>query len=242
MTRTGRRAALAALLAAPVLAIPVWSAPAASAQSPFPVPTARPTPSWSPSAWPTPSWSPSAWPIPSWPTRSCALPGTPLAPSSKGRVERLIGNLSPAPGRTVSPGATISFLLADGGPFPTPLSGDAVVTVNGTTVTAVAGAEESGVPVKFANSRDVLSWWWGWWQPTACEVPFSFTLPETASGTVQIKVTAYDGDGHHETLSWTVKVATTDLPGSTVGGLGVAAVGGVVLTVVQLRRRRGAAR
>jgi hypothetical protein len=205
-----RLAALAALLAAPVLAVPVWTAPAASAA---PVTFAR----------------------------SCSLPWPPPGqpwrlwlPFWGHRTEALIGNLSPAPGSTVAPGATISFLIAGEKPFPTPLSGDAVVTVNGASVTATAGAEESGVPITYANPGDRGS------RSTKYEVPFSFALPTDVSGSAHIRATARDGDGNAETVCWTLTVQTTALPSGAVGGIGVAAIGGLALMMVQLRRRRGA--
>ena len=207
MKRYVRRAAFAALLAAPVLAVPVSTASAAPA---VPVSSAR----------------------------SCSLPWHPRAPypywSWNHRVEGLIGNLSPAPGSTVAPGATISFLIADGKPFPTPLSGDAVVTVNGVSVTPTAGDGESGVPITYANPRDRGS------RSTKYEVPFSFALPANISGSAHIRVTARDGDGHQETICWTLTVQTMALPSGAIGGLGAAVLGGLALMVVQFRRRRGA--
>jgi hypothetical protein len=198
-----RRAAFAALLAAPV---PVWAAPAASA---------------------APAGSAAA-------ERSCSLPGHPQPWDRDRRVEGLIGNLSPGAGSSVAPGTTISFLIADEKPFPTPLSGDAVVTVNGASVTATAGAQENGVPITYANPRDKGS------RSTRYEVPFSFTLPADITGSAHIQATAHDGDGNKETVCWTLTVPETSLPSGAIGGIGVAAVGGVVLMVVQLRRRRGA--
>jgi hypothetical protein len=202
MRRHARRAALGALLIAPVVAVPLWTAPAASAASRPPAP-------------------------------SCALPGHPWPPFWFGRDEPLVGNLSPAPGSTVAVGATISFLVASARPFPTPLSRDVVINVNGATVTATAGATESGVPITYANPGDRGP------RSANCEVPFSFVVPATISGTARVRVTAYDGSGHKETVSWTVTVQTTALPSGTVGGIGVAAAGGLALMVVQLRRRRG---
>jgi hypothetical protein len=134
----------------------------------------------------------------------------------------------------VAPGSTVSFLIADEKPFPAPLSGDAAVTVNGTTVTPTAGAAESGVPITYANPRDKGS------RSTRYEVPFSFALPVTITGSAHVRVTAYDGDGNKETACWTLTVQATELPSGTMGGIGVAAAGGLVLMVVQLRRRRGA--
>ena len=166
--------------------------------------------------------------------RSCSLPGHPQAWAWDRRVEGLIGNLSPAAGSTVAPGSTISFLIADERPFPTPSSGDAVVTVNGVSVTPTAGAEESGVPITYANPRDEGS------RSTRYEVPFSFALPATISGSAHVRATAYDGDGNRETVCWTLTVQETMLPSGAIGGIGLAAVGGVVLLVVQVRRRRGA--
>lgn len=149
-------------------------------------------------------------------------------------MEGLIDNLSPAPWSTVAPGSTISFLIADQAPFPAPLSGDVVVTVNGTTVTATAGPEESGVPVTYANGFDKGT------RSTNCEVPYSFVLPAAVNGAVHLSATAYDGDGNKETVRWILTVGTTTLPSGAVGGIGLAAVGGLVLMVVQLRRRHGA--
>lgn len=163
---------------------------------------------------------------------SCPLPGPVGEPGLQDRVEGLIGNLSPAASGTVAPGSTISFLIADEVPFPAPLSGDAVVTVNGTPVIAIAGAAESGIPVTYVNPRDKGS------QSTDCEVPFSFALPASISGSAHIHVVARDGDGNVETVRWTLTVQTTALPNGAVGGIGVAAIGGLVLMVVQVRRRR----
>ena len=198
-----RRAAFAALLAAPVLVVPVWTASAAPAK-------------------------------PVAPTPSCPLRAHPQAPDRKGRDEGLIGNLSPAAGSTVAVGSTISFLIADERPFPTPLSGDVVVTVNGALVTATAGAGESGVPITYANRRDKGS------RSTNCEIPFSFALPSSISGSVHVRATAHDGDGNKETVFWTLTVQTTTVPNGAVGGIGLAAIGGLVLIVIQIRRRRGA--
>jgi hypothetical protein len=201
------RAALAALLAVPVLAVPAWTAPASAAPA-----------------------------KPAGQAPSCPLPGPVKQAGLQDRVEALIGNLSPAAGSAVGAGATISFLVADEVPFPTPLSGDVVVTVNGASVTVVAGAGESGVPITYANPRDKGS------QSTDCEVPFSFALPSSISGSAHIRVVARDGDGNVETVRWTLTVQTTALPNGAVGGIGVAAIGGLVLMVVQVRRRRGSAR
>lgn len=206
MRRCVRLVAFAALLAAPVLAVPAWTASAAPAEPAMP-----------------------AVPVP-----SCPLPGRPLAPYPWGKAEALIGNLSPAAGSAVAAGSTISFLIADEKPFPTPLSRDVIVTVNGRGVTATAGAGEGGVPITYASPRDKGS------RSTRCEVPFSFVLPATISGTAHIRVTAYDGDGNTETVRWTLTVPTTELPDGAVGGIGLAVVGGLVLMVVQVRRRRGA--
>jgi hypothetical protein len=205
------RAAFAALLAAPVLAIPVWTASAAPAK-------------------------------PAAATPSCPLPGNPRESGPLDRVEGLIGNLSPAPGSTMAAGSTISFLIADegpfppvaaGGPIPIHVPGDVLVTVNGHSVTATAGAEESGVPITYANPRDKGS------QSTDCEVPFSFAVPSGISGSAHVRATARDGDGNVETVRWILTVQTTALPNGAVGGIGVAAIGGLVLMVVQVRRRRG---
>jgi hypothetical protein len=149
-------------------------------------------------------------------------------------VEGLIGNLSPAAGSTVAPGSTASFLVADETPFPTPLSRDASITVNGASVTPTAGAGESGVPITYANPRDKQS------QSTKYEVPFSFALPTDISGTAHVRATAYDGDGGTESICWNLNVATTELPNGAIGGFGVAALGGLALMVVQFRRRRSA--
>lgn len=212
MKRYVRRAAFAALLAAPVLAVPVSTASAAPAVS---VSSAR----------------------------SCSLPWPPgyfFTPYPywywTHRVEGLIGNLSPAPGSTVAPGATISFLIADEKPFPTPLSGAAVVTVNGASVTPTAGAAESGVPITYANPRDKGS------RSTKYEVPFSFALPVASTGSAHIRATARDADGNQETICWTLTVQTTELPSGAIGGLGAAVLGGLALIVAQFRfrRRRGA--
>jgi hypothetical protein len=213
-----RRAAFGTLLAAPVLAASAIPVPSASAT------TAGPAVS----------------------TSACHLPGHRQAPSStgpdgrtkrpignRGRSEGLIGNLSPAPGSTVAVGSTISFLIADERPFPTPLSRDVAVTVNGVRVTATAGAEESGVPVTYANRRDKGS------RSASCEVPFSFALPSSVSGSAHVQVTAHDGDGDKETVRWTLTVQTTTVPTGAVGGIVMAAAGGLVLLVVQVRRRRG---
>jgi hypothetical protein len=222
MKRYLRRAAFAALLAAP---IPVCTASAASAVPA--VPAARvsscPLPFWGhPEAAP-------AWPAPAWP----ALPW-PALPWRRSHVEALIGNLSPAAGSTVAPGSTVSFLIADEKPFPAPLSRDASITVNGAAVTPTAGAGESGVPVTYANPRDNGS------RSTKYEVPFSFALPTNISGSAHVRATAYDGDGGTETVCWTLNVQTTALPSGALGGFGVAALGGLALMVVQFRRRRGA--
>ncbi|MBV9447154.1 MAG: hypothetical protein JO345_14835 [Streptosporangiaceae bacterium] len=194
-----RRAAFAALLTAPVLAVPALSASAAPA-----------TPA-------TPA--------------SCPLPGDPQSPNPIGQAEGLIGNLSPAAGSAVAAGATISFLIADEGPFRTPLSGDVVVTVNGVRVMATAGAQESGVPITYADLDDKGS------QSSACEVPFSFVLPARISGSAHIRATAYDGDGEVERVSWTLTVQTTTLPDGAVGGIALAALAGGVLFFTQLWRR-----
>ena len=186
--------------------VPVWAAPAASA---------------------APAGSAAA-------ERSCSLPGHPRVLDLNRRVEGLIGNLSPATGSTVAAGSTISFLIADEVPFPTPLSCDVLVTVNGASVTPTAGAEESGVPITYANPRDMGS------RSTNREVPYSFALPSKISGRAHVRVTAYDGDGNKETACWTLTVQATELPSGTMGGIGVAAAGGLVLMVVQVRRRRGA--
>ena len=199
------RVAFAALLAAPVLAVAVWTAPAASAAAA--VPAAR---------------------VPS------CLPGHPRVLDLNRRVEGLIGNLSPATGSTVAAGSTISFLIADEVPFPTPLSCDVLVTVNGASVTPTAGAEESGVPITYANPRDMGS------RSTNREVPYSFALPSKISGRAHVRVTAYDGDGNKETISWTLTVQTTTVPTGAVGGIGLAVIGALVLMVVQIRRRRDA--
>ncbi len=198
-----QRAAFAALLAAPVLAVPVLTASAAPVR-------------------------------PAATTSSCPA-GDEGEAGLQNRVEGLIGNLSPAAGSAVAPGSAVSFLIADEGPFPTPLSRDVLVSVNGASVTATAGAEESGVPITYANPRDMGS------RSTACEVPFSFALPSSISGTVHIRAIARDGDGNVETVGWTLTVQTTPLPDGAVGGIGVAAIGGLVLMVVQVRRRRSAA-
>ena len=166
--------------------------------------------------------------------RSCSLPGHPQAWAWDRRVEGLIGNLSPAAGSTVAPGSTISFLIADEVPFPTPLSCDVLVTVNGASVTPTAGAEESGVPITYANPRDMGS------RSTNREVPYSFALPSKISGRAHVRVTAYDGDGNKETISWTLTVQTTTVPTGAVGGIGLAVIGALVLMVVQIRRRRDA--
>jgi hypothetical protein len=200
LKRYVQRAAFAALLAAPVLAVPFSTASAAPVK-------------------------------PATPTSSCPA-GDEGEPGLQDRVEGLIGNLSPATGSAVAPGSTVSFLIADEGPFPTPLSRDVIVTVNGASVTAAAGTEESGVPITYANPRDMGS------RSTACEVPFSFALPSSITGTVHIRATARDGDGNVETVRWTLAVQTTPLPDGAVGGIGVAAIGGLVLIVVQVRRGR----
>jgi hypothetical protein len=209
-----RLAALGALLAAPVLAVPVWTASAASA-----APAARVTSARS---------CPLPWPIPGHPWRMW-LPFWNL------RGEALIGNLSPAPGSSVAPAGAISFLIAGEVPFPTPLSGDAVVTVNGASVTPTAGAEESGVPITYAIPRGLGS------RSTKYEVPFSFALPTDVSGNVNIRAVARDGAGGQEAVCWTLTVQTTTLPTGAVGGIAVAALGGLALTVTQFRRRRGVA-
>ena len=203
MKRYDGRVAFAALLAALVLAVAVWTAPAASAAAA--VPAAR---------------------VPS------CLPGHPRVLDLNRRVEGLIGNLSPATGSTVAAGSTISFLIADEVPFPTPLSCDVLVTVNGASVTPTAGAEESGVPITYANPRDMGS------RSTNREVPYS--LPSKISGRAHVRVTAYDGDGNKETISWTLTVQTTTVPTGAVGGIGLAVIGALVLMVVQIRRRRDA--
>lgn len=208
MNRYLRRAALAALLAAP---IPVCTASAASA-----APTVSPA---RVSACPFPLWG--------W--------GHPEAfPWWHPHTEGLIGNLSPAVGSAVAPGSTVSFLVADEKPFPAPLSRDVSITVNGASVTATAGAGESGVPVTYANPRDRGS------RSTKYEVPFSFALPTDISGSAHVRATAFDGDGGIEAICWTLNVQTTALPNGTIGGFGVAALGGLALMVVQFRRRRGA--
>ena len=130
--------------------------------------------------------------------------------------------------------SAISFLIADEVPFPTPLSCDVLVTVNGASVTPTAGAEESGVPITYANPRDMGS------RSTNREVPYSFALPSKISGRAHVRVTAYDGDGNKETISWTLTVQTTTVPTGAVGGIGLAVIGALVLMVVQIRRRRDA--
>ena len=201
----------AALLAAPVLAVPVWTASAASAAPAVPAMPAV-----------------SAARVPS------CLPGQPRVLKPNRRVEGLIGNLSPAAGSTVAAGSTIGFMIADEVPFPTPLSCHILVTVNGASVTPTAGAEESGVPIIYADPRDMGS------RSTNFEVPFSFALPAKISGSAHVRVTVYDGDGNKETIRWTVTVQTTEVPSGAVGGIGLAVIGGLVLLVVQIRRRRGA--
>lgn len=179
-----------------------------------------------------PAWTASAVPAkPTVPASSCPLPGHPQSPNPIGRSEGLIGNLSPATGSAVAARATISFLIADEGPFHSPLSGDVVVTVNGVRVMATAGAQESGVPITYANLNDKGS------QSTNCEVPFSFVLPANISGSALIRATAYDGDGEVESVSWTLTVQTTALPDGAVGGIALAGLCGLVLIVVQVRRR-----
>lgn len=212
MKRYVHRAAFAALLAAPVLAIPAWTASAAPAK-------------------------PAA-------AAACPPAGTPGGTGPADRVEGLIGNLSPAPSSTVAVGATISFLIADedpfppatagGGPIPVHVPGDVLVSVDGHSVIATAGPKESGVPISYANPSDKGS------RSTACEVPFSFALPTDISGTAHVRVTARDGDGNVETVNWTLTVQTTALPDGAVGGIGLAAIAGLALMVVQVRRRRGA--
>jgi hypothetical protein len=200
------RAAFATLLATAVLAFPVWTASAALAAPDKP---AAPTP-------------------------SCRSGPVTAGTPGGGRTEGLIGNLSPTAGSTVAAGATIGFLIADEGPFHTPLSGDVVVTVNGARVTATAGAEESGVPITYADRRDKGS------RSTNCEVPFSFALPSSISGSAHVRATVHDGDGNVERVCWTLTVQTTTVPNGAVGVIGLAAVGGLVLMVVQVRRRRSA--
>jgi hypothetical protein len=200
-----RLAAAAAAIALPALAIPVWTAGAATAATAAPAQPAAP---------------------------AATCTGTSQAPNPNGSVEGLIGNVSPAPGSTVSPGATISFLVADEKPFPLPLSGDATVTANGAAVTPTVGAQESGVPITYANPSDKGS------QSTSCEIPVTFTVPSGLSGTAQICATGYDGDNNHETVCWTYTVQTTVVPVGAIGGLGVAAIGGAALMLIQRRRRR----
>jgi hypothetical protein len=201
-----RRAALLGSL----LAVPIWTASAASAAT-VPVKPAA-------SATSAPS---------------CPSSGAPRIPYwFFDRPEALIGNLSPAPGSTVAPGSTISFLVADKEPFRAPLSRDVFVIVDGRLVTATAGAEESGVPITYASSAPNGS------RSTNCEVPFSFALPAKISGSVHISVIAIGGDGGIQTVRWSLTVGTVALPNGAIGGIGVAAAGGLVLMVVQLRRRK----
>ena len=206
-----------AALVGPFLAVPVWTATAASAAtvtSPTPAASATSTP-------------------------SCPGQGHPWTPVwwlGWGQPAALIGNLSPAPGSTVGVGSTVSFLVADARPFRTPLSRDVVVTVNGARVAVTAGTPESGVPVTYANPRLRGP------RSTKCEVPFTFVLPATISGKAHISVTAFAADGRHETVRWSLTVGTTTVPDGAVGGLGVAALGGLALMALQLRRRRGAPR
>lgn len=212
MIRGIRRAALVG----PFLAVPVWTAPATPAASAAPAASSTPAAS----ATSTPSCS------------GPAHPWTPV-PWAWGRHEALIGNLSPAPGSTVAVGSPVSFLVAEAKPFRAPFSGDVIVTVNGVRVTATAGAQESGAPITYASPRD------GGPRSTNCEVPFSFVLPATISGTAHISVTAFGADGGRETVQWSLTVQTTTLPDGSVGGIGVAVIGGLALMAVQLRRRRG---
>jgi hypothetical protein len=192
-------------IAAVALALPILAVPLASAASAAPVVLAAPTP-------------------------TCT--GNPHAPDPTGSVEGLIGNVSPAAGSTVAAGSTISFLVADEQSFPQPLSGDAVVTVNGAAVTATVGAQESGVPISYFNPSDKGS------QSTNCEIPVSAVLPSNISGSAQVCATAYDGDQNRETVCWTLSVQPTPVPIGAIGGIGVAAVAGLVLFGVQMRRRR----
>jgi hypothetical protein len=181
-----RRAALVGLF----LTVPVWTASAASA-----------TPRVSPPISSAPAGAATSTPP------SCPAPGNLRIPAwyGGGRVEALIGNLSPAPGSSVAVGATISFLVADSKPFRTPLSRDVIVLVNGVKVTVTAGAQESGVPVTYANPRDKGP------RSTNCEVPFSFVLPVKIIGKAHILVAAFGADGGRETIWWTVTVQTTTL-------------------------------
>jgi uncharacterized protein (TIGR03382 family) len=201
--RLRRLCATTAVLALPVLAIPVWTAAAASA-------------------------------APVAPAASCPN-GNPNAPNPNGSVEGLIGNVSPAPGSTVTAGSTVTFLVGDEQPFPNgpSFAGDAVVTVNGASVTTSIGAQESGVPITYANPNDKGS------QSTNCEIPVSATLPSTVNGSTQVCATAYDGDNNQETVCWVLTATPgTPVPVGTIGGVGLAAVAGLVLFVIQLRRRR----
>lgn len=182
-------------------------------------------------AWAGPAGAAPAWAAPASSGTSCTLVRGFLYP--EGSVEALIGNLGPAASSTVAPGSTISFLIADKWPFRIPLSADVVVTVNGASVPVAAGAEESGVPITYVNPGDERA------ASTDCEVPFSFALPSTISGSAHICATAYGVNGSKETVSWTLTVQTIELPGGALGGLGLAALGGVALMAIQVRRRRG---
>jgi hypothetical protein len=218
LSRYLRRAAFGALLAAPVLAVPVIGVPGASAAPAGPAVASSCRPPGHRQA-----------------TVSAGPDGQAERPNdNRGRAEPLIGNLSPAPGSTVAVAAAISFLIADERPFPAPLPGDVAVTVNGVRVTATAGAQESGVPISYANRRDKGP------RSTSCEVPLSFALPADVSGCAHVQVTAHDGDGNSEMVRWTVTVQATTVPTGAVGGVVLAAVGGLALLVVQVRRRRAA--
>ncbi len=71
----------------------------------------------------------------------------------------------------------------------------------------------------------------------------TFTVPNLSSGNYNLTLTAYDSDGNYEPYSWSFSVEKSTVPVGAVGGVGVAAVlgGGLLLVQGTRRRRRPAA-
>jgi len=153
-----------------------------------------------------------------------------------GHLESIIANLSPAPGGTVDPGGTISFLYTDDKAFAPAGNGvtNPTIAIDGSPITVgvSVGPETSGQAVTYALPGDKGS------ESTACQNLVSIALPANLpSGTHTIQATAYDGDGDREVVSWTFTVPVTQVPVGPLGGIGLTALAGGGLLLAQRRRR-----
>jgi uncharacterized repeat protein (TIGR01451 family) len=127
--------------------------------------------------------------------------GNAQPPNPSGHLEALLANLAPGNGSTVKVGSTVQFLYSDETPMAPSGSGvnSPTITIDGATVpmSAITITPTSGVTPNYLNPQN------GGSEGTQCQDLISFKVPSIKGGSHTITATVYDGDGDHDTATWT---------------------------------------